>query len=205
MTVANAISKLRVMLGAATEEVKKVNMEEIEEKEEIKVNMAEATLVDGTEVYTEGELQAGAILFVRAGEGASEDPFAPEGKHETTDGLLITVGESGEITNVEDKGSEESVSEAEETFEEEEEVIVKEKDFDVEGLLEGIAGMLEPYTEEIKELKEELSVLTSRFNEVADEPAAKKVSNTFSQEKINKQSTAEARFERLVALRHSRK
>ena len=205
MTVNDAISKLRVMLGAATEEVKKVNMEEIEEKEEVKVKMAEATLVDGTEVYTEGELQAGAILFVRAGEGADEDPFAPEGKHETTDGLLITVGESGEITNVEDKGSEESVSEAEETFEEEEEVIVKEKDFDVEGLLEGIAGMLEPYTEEIKELKEELSVLTSRFNEVADEPAAKKVSNTFSQEKINKQSTAEARFERLVALRHSRK
>ena len=206
MTVNDAISKLRVMLGAATEEVKKVNMEEIEEKEEIKVNMAEATLVDGTEVYTEGELQAGAILFVRAGEGADEDPFAPEGKHETTDGLLITVGESGEITNVEEKsGEEESVSEAEESFEEEEEVIVKEKDFDVEGLLEGIAGMLEPYTEEIKELKEELSVLTSRFNEVADEPAAKKVSNTFSQEKINKQSTAEARFERLVALRHSRK
>ena len=205
MTVNDAISKLRVMLGAATEEVKKVNMEEIEEKEEVKVEMAEATLVDGTEVYTEGELQPGAILFVRAGEGADEDPFAPEGKHETTDGLLITVGESGEITNVEDKGSEETVSEAEETFEEEEVVVEEKKEFDVEGLLEGIAGMLEPYTEEIKELKEELSVLTSRFNEVADEPAAKKVSNTFSQEKINKQSTAEARFERLVALRQGRK
>jgi hypothetical protein len=195
MTVANAISKLRVMLGAATEEVKEV----------VETKMAEATLVDGTEVYTEGELQAGAILFVRAGEGASEDPFAPEGKHETTDGLLITVGESGEITNVEEKGSEESVSEAEESFEEEEEVIVKEKDFDVEGLLEGIAGMLEPYTEEIKELKEELSVLTSRFNEVADEPAAKKVANTFSQEAQNRATTAEARFERLVSLRNSKK
>ncbi len=206
MTVNDAISKLRVMLGAATEEVKKVNMEEIEEKEEIKVNMAEATLVDGTEVYTEGELQAGAILFVRAGEGADEDPFAPEGKHETTDGLLITVGESGEITNVEEKsGEEESVSEAEETFEEEEEVIVKEKDFDVEGMLEGIATMLEPYRDEIKELKEELSVLTSRFNEVADEPAAKKVANTFSEEAKTRANTAEARFERLVSLRNSRK
>lgn len=206
MTVNQAISKLRVMLGAATEEVKKVNMEEIEEKEEVKVNMAEATLVDGTEVYTEGELQPGAILFVRAGEGADEDPFAPEGLHSTTDGLLITVGESGEITKVEEEsGKEESVSEAEESFEEEEVVVEEKKEFDVEGLLEGIAGMLEPYTEEIKELKEELSVLTSRFNEVADEPAAKKVSNTFSQEKINKQSTAEARFERLVALRQGRK
>ena len=196
MTVNDAISKLRVMLGAATEEVKEV----------VETKMAEAKLVDGTEVYTEGELQAGAILFVRAGEGASEDPFAPEGKHETTDGLLITVGESGEITNVEEKsGEEESVSEAEESFEEEEEVIVKEKDFDLDGMLEGIATMLEPYRDEIKELKEELSVLTSRFNEVADEPAAKKVANTFSQEAQNRATTAEARFERLVALRKSRK
>lgn len=195
MTVNDAISKLRVMLGAATEEVKEV----------VETKMAEATLVDGTEVYTEGELQAGAILFVRAGEGADEDPFAPEGKHETTDGLLITVGESGEITNVEEKGSEESVSEAEESFEEEEEVIVKEKDFDLDGMLEGIATMLEPYRDEIKELKEELSVLTSRFNEVADEPAAKKVANTFSQEAQNRATTAEARFERLVSLRKSRK
>lgn len=196
MTVNDAISKLRVMLGAATEEVKEV----------VETKMAEATLVDGTEVYTEGELQAGAILFVRAGEGASEDPFAPEGKHETTDGLLITVGESGEITNIEEKsGAEEDVREAEDTFEEEEEVIVKEKDFDVEGMLEGIATMLEPYRDEIKELKEELSVLTSRFNEVADEPAAKKVANTFSQEAQNRATTAEARFERLVSLRKSRK
>jgi hypothetical protein len=196
MNVQTAISKLRVMLGAATEEVKEV----------AETKMAEATLVDGAEVYTEGELQAGAILFVRAGEGADEDPFAPEGRHETTDGLIITVGESGEITNVEEKsGEEESVSEAEESFEEEEEVIVKEKDFDLEGMLEGIATMLEPYTEEIKELKEELSVLTSRFNEVADEPAAKKVANTFSQEAQNRATTAEARFERLVSLRKSRK
>ena len=206
MTVNDAISKLRVMLGAATEEVKKVNMEEIEEKEEVKVKMAEATLVDGTEVYTEGELQAGAILFVRAGEGADEDPFAPEGKHETTDGLLITVGESGEITNVEEKsGEEESVSEAEESFEEEEEVIVKEKDFDVEGMLEGIATMLEPYRDEIKELKEELSVLTSRFNEVADEPAAKKVRNTFSQDAETQKSLTERRLESLISIRKGKK
>ena len=203
MTVNDAISKLRVMLGAATEEVKEVVMEE-EVKEEVEVKMAEATLVDGTEVYTEGELQPGAILFVRAGEGADEDPFAPEGQHETTDGLLITVGESGEILSVEEKGgSEETPEEAQESFEDEEDD--KKEEFDVEGLLEGIAGMLQPYTEEIKELKEELSVLTSRFNEVADEPAAKKVSNTFSKVADETKSIAEARFERLVAIRKGRK
>ena len=207
MTVNDAISKLRVMLGAATEEVKGVKMEE-EVKEEVKVTMAEATLVDGTEVYTEGELEAGAILFVRAGEGVSEDPFAPAGIHETTDGLLITVGENGEITSVEDKSPEVEASEEEKKEVEMEEEIIEEevkKEFDAEELLEGVANLLMPYTEEIKELKEELSVLTSRFNEVADEPAAKKVRNTFSQEANARATTAEARFERLVALRNSRK
>ena len=210
MTVNDAISKLRVMLGAATEEVKKVNMEEevkVEEKVEIKA--AEATLVDGTEVYTEGELEAGAILFVRAGEGVSEDPFAPAGIHETTDGLLITVGDNGEITAIEDKSSEVEASEKKEeevAMEEVEEEVEVKKEFDAEELLEGVANLLQPYTEEIKELKEELSVLTSRFNEVADEPAdTKKVRNTFSEEAKTRANTAEARFERLVSLRNSKK
>ncbi len=207
MTVNDAITKLRVMLGASTETV--VKMEEEEVKETIEVKAAEATLVDGTEVYTEGELQDGAILFVRAGEGVSEDPFAPAGIHETTDGLLITVGENGEITSIEDKSPEVEASEEEkkeevEMEEVEEEVEVK-KEFDADALLEGVASLLKPYTEEIKELKEELSVLTSRFNEVADEPAAKKVSNTFSKEANHTQTTAEARFYILVALRHSKK
>ena len=210
MTVNDAISKLRVMLGAATEEVKEVKLEEevkVEEKVEIKA--AEATLVDGTEVFTEGELEAGAILFVRAGEGVSEDPFAPAGIHETTDGLLITVGDSGEITAIEDKSSEVEASEKKEeevAMEEVEEEVEVKKEFDAEELLEGVANLLQPYTEEIKELKEELSVLTSRFNEVADEPAdTKKVRNTFSEEAKTRANTAEARFERLVSLRNSKK
>ena len=204
MTVNDAISKLRVMLGAATEEVKEVKMDEHEGEEKKEVKMAEATLVDGTEVYTEGELEPGAILFVRAGEGVSEDPFAPAGVHETTDGLLVTVGENGEITSIEEKGAEVEASEKKEEVEMEEQEDKKEE-FDMDGLLEGIAGMLKPYTEEIKELKEELSVLTSRFNEVADEPAAKKVSNTFSKVANETKTTAEARFERLVAIRKGRK
>ena len=135
-------------------------MEEEVVKEETKIKMAEATLVDGTEVYTEGELQAGAILYVRAGEGASEDPFAPAGKHETTSGMLITVGESGEITNVEDKGSEETTREAEDTFEEE---VIKEKeivkDFDAEELLTRMMEALTPYVDEVKKMQSEFAIL----------------------------------------------
>jgi|TARA_R110001592_G_scaffold42912_1_gene139285 hypothetical protein len=192
MTVENAISKLRVMLGAATQEVVKVENK-----------FAEATLVDGTEVYTEGELQAGAILFVRAGEGASEDPFAPEGKHETTDDKIITVGESGEITNIEEKGSEETVEEAEETFEEEEVVIEEKKEFDAEGMLAGIADMLLPYTDELTKIKEELSTLKERFNVVADEPASKPVRNTFSENKVIADQKLAERMDALRSIRKS--
>ena len=194
MTVENAISKLRVMLGADTETVTVVEK-----------SFAEAELVDGTEVYTEGELQEGSILFVRAGEGASEDPFAPAGKHETTDGKLITVGENGEISNIEDMGAEVEASEEdkEEVKMEEEEIEIEEKkEFDVEGMLEGIATMLEPYTDEIKELKKELSLLQERFNVVADEPATKPVRNNFSKTKQEAESTLATRMDALIAIRN---
>mgnify|MGYP003630072139 CR=1 FL=1 len=192
MNVNQVITKLKVMLGA--------------EEAVIEVKMAEATLVDGTEVYSEGELQAGAILFVRAGEGASEDPFAPKGKHETTDGMIITVGDSGEITNVEDKGSEESVKEAEETFEEEEvKVDVKESVYDMDGLVEAIAEMLKPQAEVIEELKKELSVLTGRFEAVANEPVAPKVTtNTFKEVLAEKENKMAARLTMLRSIRNSK-
>jgi len=201
MTVNDAIGKLRVMLGAATETVVEMETEEkVEETVEIKA--AEATLVDGTEVYTEGELETGAILFVRAGEGVSEDPFAPEGVHETTEGLLITVGENGEISSIEEQAPVEAEDKEEVEVEmEDEEEKEEKKEFDAEELLEGVANLLQPYTEEIKELKEELSVLTSRFNDVADEPAAKKVRNTFSQDAETQKSLTERRLESLISIR----
>ncbi len=207
MNVNDAITKLRVMLGAGTESVVKME-EEIKEEEKLVIKAAEATLVDGTEVYTEGELQDGAILFVRAGEGASEDPFAPEGVHETTDGLLITVRENGEISKIENKSDEVEASYKDKEEVEMEEEIIEEKkeikEFDADALLEGVANLLQPYTEEIKELKEELSVLTSRFNDVADEPAAKKVRNTFSQDAETQKSITERRLESLIAIRNKK-
>ena len=205
MTVNDAIGKLRVMLGAATETVVEMETEEkVEETVEIKA--AEATLVDGTEVYTEGELETGAILFVRAGESVSEDPFAPEGVHETTEGLLITVGENGEISSIEEQAPVEAEDKEEVEVEmEDEEEKEEKKEFDAEELLEGVANLLQPYTEEIKELKEELSVLTSRFNDVADEPAAKKVRNTFSQDAETQKSLTERRLESLISIRKGKK
>ena len=195
MTVNDAITKLKVMLGASTEEVTVVENK-----------FAEATLVDGTEVYTEGELQDGAILFVRAGEGASEDPFAPAGKHETTDGLIITVGENGEISSIEEGGAEVEASEEEKKEEVEMEEVIEEEEkveFDAEGMLAGIAEMLLPYTDELTKIKEELSTLKERFNVVAEEPAAKPVRNTFSENKVIADQKLAERMDALRAIRKS--
>lgn len=202
MNVNQVITKLKVMLGA--EEV----------VETVELEFAEATLVDGTQVYSEGEFQPGAILFVRAGEGADEDPFAPSGQHETESGMIITVGESGEITSVEEKdGEAESVEEAEETFDAhedekkedekmEEEDKEEEKEFDAEGLIEAIADMIKPQAEMIDDLKKELSVLTERFESVANEPAAPKVTtNTFKEVLEDKESKMAARLTMLKQLR----
>lgn len=193
MTVKDVMTKLLVKLSGETEEVVDVT----------ETKMAEAELVDGTKVYTEGELAEGAILYVTVEEG--EAPFAPVGLHETTEGLLITVGENGVINSIETKTEEPAEEIVEEAMEEE--VIEKEivKEFEIEELVEAIAEMIAPQTEVIEELKQELSTLKERFNVVAGEPAATRVKNTFSQEAKSAQSIAEARFERLVELRKGKK
>ena len=194
MNVNDVIKKLKVMLS--TEEV----------VENVEVKFAEATLVDGVEVYTEGELQPGAILFVRAGEGVSEDPFAPIGKHETTDGKIITVGENGEISSIEDKAEEveaEEEKEVEIEMEEDEEIKIEEKEFDMDELVEKIVEIIKPQGEVIEELKKELGTLKERFNKVAGEPAAKPVRNTFSENKQIRDEMFAKRMDALAAIRKS--
>lgn len=189
MKVNEVIKKLKLMLAESTEVV----TEEI-----VKENMAEATLVDGTEVYTEGEIVPGAILFVRAGEGVSEDPFAPEGIHETTTGLMITVGEGGEIVSVEEKAP---VEAKKEKMAEEGVATKSEVEMSLDDILMAIAQILAPYIKDMNGIKEEIEVLESRFNKVANEPAAKRISSSFKADIATPSSTAEARFEKLVQLR----
>lgn len=189
MNVNDVITKLKVMLGA---------------DEVATVKMAEATLVDGTEVYTEGELEVGAILFVRAGEGVSEDPFAPAGKHETNDGQIITVGENGEISEIQNSDADSVEEEVE--VELEEDVKIEEEiktDMNAEDLVEAIAEMLIPQTEVIEELRKELSTLKERFEVVANTPAANKVTtNTFKEILDDKNSKMEAKLNMLRKLRN---
>ncbi len=202
MNVNEVITKLRVMLSGNNETVEEVKLAETKEKVETK--MADAELVDGTKVMVEGDLEVGKTLLVEPAEG--EEPLkAPEGIHETTEGLLIQIGEAGEILSIEEKSTESAEKVEEEMAKEDKEEMEKEdkKDMEMsaEDLVEAIAEMLKPQAEELKSLKEELSTLKARFNKVADEPAAEKVRNTFSQEAADAQSKAEARLERLLEIR----
>ena len=202
MTINDAITKLRVMLGADEPVTEVMNEEAVEETT---VSMASATLVDGTIVETEGELVPGAILYISVEEG--EAPFAPEGSHETTDSLIISVGENGEVLAIEEK-EEEAEPVAEEAGEEKEEEMAEEattEAFDADALLSGVAELIAPYQQKIEELSNELNVLTERFNDVADAPAAAPVKKNFMEDAKAAKQVAEARLNRLAQIRRNNK
>jgi len=189
MTVNDMVKKLRVMLAADHAVV-------------TRSKFADATLVDGTEVYTEGELMVGATLLIKTEEGV-ESPYAPEGMHETTEGLLITVGPNGEIIEITEASATEAPIVTEEVMEEVSvEVPVSEAAVPAtEELLAGIAEMIAPFTEEIAALTEEVVALKARFNKIADEPAATPIRNTFSENKVIKDDMIAKRMEALRAIR----
>jgi hypothetical protein len=191
MTVNDMVKKLRVMLAADKAVV-------------TEAKFAEATLVDGTVVYTDGELEVGASLLIRTEEG-EESPYAPEGIHETTDGKLIGVGPNGEIMEISEVEAE---AKPEEIIEEVMEEVVVEAPVSeaaipaTEELLAGIAEMIAPFTEEIAALTEEVVELKAKFAIIADEPAAKPIRNTFAE---NKKIADEALNKRMDFLRSVRK
>lgn len=192
MNVNDVIGKLKVMLSA---------------EKVVETKMTDAVLIDGTKVMVEGDLEAGNILLVEGPEGEEPVP-APAAIHETTDGLLVTVGENGEIISIEEKAAEVEAEKKDEEvkieMEEDEDIKieVKEKDFDMDELVEAIVEIVKPQGEVIEELKKELNLLKERFNKVAGEPAAKPVRNTFSENKVIKDEMFAKRMDALRSIRN---
>jgi uncharacterized coiled-coil protein SlyX len=189
MTLNDAITKLRVMLGAEAEVA-------------TEVKMADISLIDGTELFTEGELVVGAVLLVKVAEG--EAPFAPAGMHETVDGMILTVGENGVIEAIEEKVVEAApATEAPAT--EEAPATDTQMAADPEALLAAIAELISGYqaevAAEVAQVNEEMKALTERFNAVAGSPAAKPVKRNFMEEASAAKEVELARFNKLVALR----
>jgi len=192
MTVNDMVKKLRVMLAADQAVVTAQSFDE-------------ATLEDGTVVYTDGEIVVGASLLIKTEEG-EESPYAPEGLHQTTDGKLITVGPNGEIMEITEVEGEEVTEEVVEAAMEEvtiEAPVSEEAIPATEELLAGIAEMIAPFTEEISALTEEVTALKARFNKIADEPAATPIRNTFSENKAIKDEMLANRMDALRAIRKS--
>jgi hypothetical protein len=191
MTVQNMVKKLRVMLAADAAVV-------------TETKFADSTLVDGTEVYTDGELAVGATLLIKTEEG-EESPYAPEGLHQTSDGMLITVGPNGEITEITEVTGE-AVADVvvEETMEEVtvEAPVAEEAIPATEELLAGIAELIAPFTEEITALTAEVTALKARFNKIADEPAGTPIRNTKKASKFSKDDELETRLAALRAIRN---
>jgi len=194
MNTNEILKRLKIMLSLE-EEKSTENVEATETKEEVveEKMRALATLVDGTEVFVmEGDIAPGSILnVVTEGE---EQLLAPEGIHETVDGLIVTVGVGGEIISVETKADEVEVEagykdkdedEKEEKMETVEVEIEPEVAEPTEDLLNGMAELLKPFIEEIKELSEEFKTIKARFEKIADEPASDRIKTKFSSTKVN--------------------
>lgn len=183
MTAIEAIEKIRVMLGLESEETKEVkNQTEITEEvvEAEKVELAEAELVDGTIVRTEGALEVGKQLVVVSGE---ETIPAPQGQHQTTDGLLISVDAEGVITSIE------PVPETEQ------------KEELSEDLVSQIVKGLEPHFNKISELENKINSLNTEFSEFKDEPGSPKIYNNLNDLNKKADSILESRMAKLVELR----
>lgn len=191
MKANEALTKIRVMLGMEPE----VAPESIE--------LAEATLVDGTKVMVEGELVEGNILLVEVPDG---DPIpAPEGIHETSDGKLITVAADGVIAAIEDAPSEEAPVEMEsDEAVEAVESAPESKPYD-EAFLAEIAGMIAPLNDKISAIEAKFSALDKDFHQFRDEPAAERITNNLSIDTKAIKSHADRQEQRMKTLVELRK
>jgi hypothetical protein len=165
-----------------------------EDKKE--VEMATATLVDGTIIEYDGELAVGTEIFVQTGEGLL---VAPDAVHEVEGGLLVTT-EGGVITEI--------VEPTEEVVEEEvalEEVAVEVPE-EVSAVvaaevLEAIAEAIAPVLQEVEMMKEELKKMKKGFSKTVD--LVEKVANLPSEEPIKapaKLSKKEEQFANIIKI-----
>jgi len=170
MTANQAINKIRVLLG-------------VEEPVTEKVELANAKLVDGTEVSVEGDFEVGKTLSVVTEEGSIP---APAGVHQTTDNMLVTVDEAGIITQIEEISDEAQEEEEKEEMEENKEEVAMEEEPKEEmeeeekvemeeEMIVKIVDAMKPYFEEIKEMQKEVEEMKAKFQKFSKEPAAKPV------------------------------
>lgn len=187
MNANEAINKIKLMLGLNEETTPAIPEPTVEN-----VELAEATLVDGTVVRVDGEFEVGKALVVVTEEG---DVPAPDGAHETTDGYIVTT-EGGVIVSIEEKAAEEAPAE--------EEVVVEEASAEFsEDFVNSIVDTLKPALAQIDALRNEIASLKSEFNKFSEAPATKKITNNLADYKAEAATKHEARFNALKQIRRN--
>tara|TARA_R110000787_G_scaffold94178_6_gene196835 strand:- start:3354 stop:3941 length:588 start_codon:yes stop_codon:yes gene_type:complete len=184
MTANDAIKSIKVMLGVA--QAGKTANTKIDD-----VKLAEATLMDGTRFEVDGEFELGKQAFVITSEG--ERVEAPEGKHETTDGLVFTTDRVGVITAIDEVegGRAESVDEVESSVSLSNDTLNK------------LANALEAIQEGLVNLETKMDATNEEFSAFKNEPAGKKITNNLGDIQKNEGDMATARFNKIIEFRHN--
>ena len=185
MTANEALGKIRVMLGLSEvelDETKVVGDASAETTDTTNIELATATLVDGTIVKVEGDFEVGKQLVVETEDG--EIP-APEGSHETTDGQVISVDAEGVIVSIE-------------------EVVVEEEQEFNDDFVNTLVNALKPSLDKIEELSNEINKLKGEFMEFKDEPGAPKVYNNLNDYTSKEGELINGRIAKLVELRKNK-
>jgi hypothetical protein len=146
-----------------------------------KKKMAQITLIDGTIVETEGELVAGADLFVITEEGRQP---ASSGEYETEDNKIVVV-EDGKIVEVKEK---------------------EETEIEVEiEMMETFTKAFQILSDDIKALRVENEELKNKFSKFAGEPAAEKIYDKKGAYVASLEKERFSKLEQLAVLRKSLK
>lgn len=181
MKATEILSKIKTYLGEDTADI----VESVEQNQEVKVELAQAKLENGTVLEAEA-FESGKEIFILTDD---EKVAVPVGEYQMEDGQILVVEEEGligEIKKAEAKEEEEveaSEDQVENTELEEKEVeakyATKEELAEVKSLVEEIKAMIEK-KEEMSEVEEQVK------EELSETPAAEAIThNPEPQQKIN--------------------
>ncbi len=179
MKATEILSKIKTYLGEDTADI----VENVEQDQEVKVELAQVKLENGTVLEAEA-FESGKEVFILTDD---EKVAVPVGEYQMEDGQLLVVQEEGliaEIKKAEAKEEEEvEASEEEELDKHDEEVeakyATKEELAEVKSLVEEIKQMIEK-KEEMSEVEEQVK------EELSETPAAEAIThNPEPQQKVN--------------------
>ena len=180
MKATEILSKIKTYLGEDTADI----VENVEQDQEVKVELAQAKLENGTVLEAEA-FESGKEIFILTDD---EKVAVPVGEYQMEDGQILVVEEEGIIGEIkkaeakEEKEVDASEEELEKEVEEEEveaKYATKEELAEVKSLVEEIKAMIDK-KEEMSEVEEQVK------EELSETPAAEAIThNPEPQQKVN--------------------